>query len=61
MGQRLPYAQALRHWQKDPALASLRDKDALAKLPEPERDTCRKLWAEVDALLERAQPKPVKP
>jgi serine/threonine-protein kinase len=47
--------RTLQHWQKDPDLAGLRDQDALAKLPEPERDSCRKLWADVDALLRRAQ------
>jgi hypothetical protein len=45
----------LQHWQKDPALAGLRDPDALAKLPEAEREACRKLWADVDALLQRAR------
>jgi tetratricopeptide (TPR) repeat protein len=45
----------LQHWQKDPDLTGLRDKDALAKLPEAEREACRKLWADVDALLRRAQ------
>jgi len=29
----------------------VRDADALAKLPEAERETWRKLWADVDALL----------
>jgi serine/threonine-protein kinase len=46
---------ALRHWQKDPDLAGLRDKQALAKLPAAEREACRKLWAEVDGLLSRAR------
>jgi serine/threonine-protein kinase len=49
--------QRLLHWQKDPDLAGLRDKDALAKLPEAERDACRRLWADVDALLQRTQEK----
>jgi serine/threonine-protein kinase len=50
--------QTLRHWQKDPDLAGLRDPDALAKLPEAEREACRKLWADVGALLKRAQAVP---
>jgi tetratricopeptide (TPR) repeat protein len=48
--------RALRHWQRDPDLAGLRDPDALAQLPEVEREACRKLWADVDALLKRTQP-----
>jgi hypothetical protein len=50
-------AQALQHWQKDPDLASLRDKAALDKLPAAERDAWQRLWADVDALLKRAQQK----
>jgi tetratricopeptide (TPR) repeat protein len=49
--------RALRHWQTDPDLGGLREKAALAELPEAERQACRKLWAEVAALLERAQAK----
>jgi serine/threonine-protein kinase len=49
--------QRLLHWQKDPDLAGLRDKDAVDKLPEAERDACRRLWADVDALLQRTQEK----
>jgi tetratricopeptide (TPR) repeat protein len=45
----------LQHWQKDPDLAGLRDKDALAKLPAAEGEVCRKLWADVDGLLSRAR------
>jgi Tfp pilus assembly protein PilF len=47
--------QTLQHWQQDPDLAGLRDKDAVAKLPEAERQAWRKLWADVDALLTRAR------
>jgi hypothetical protein len=46
---------ALRYWQKGPDLAGLRDQDALAQLPEAEQVACRKLWADVKALLHRAQ------
>jgi serine/threonine-protein kinase len=48
--------RALERWRKDPDLAGLREKDALAKLPQAERDACRRLWADVAALLERAGP-----
>jgi serine/threonine-protein kinase len=43
--------QKLQHWQEDPDLAALRDKNAVDKLPEGERDACRKLWADVAALV----------
>jgi TPR repeat protein len=43
--------RALQHWQKDPTLASVRDKAALDSLPEPERAAWRKLWGEVAKLL----------
>jgi serine/threonine-protein kinase len=49
--------QALRHWQQDPDLAGVRDKAALAKLPEAERQEWAKLWGEVAALLAKATPK----
>jgi tetratricopeptide (TPR) repeat protein len=49
--------QTLQHWQKDPDLASLRDKAALDKLPAAERDAWQRLWADVDALLKRTQEK----
>jgi len=45
--------QALQDWQTDPALAGVRDQDALAKLPEDEQDAWRKLWADVDACSRR--------
>jgi tetratricopeptide (TPR) repeat protein len=51
---RLAAQDALRHWQKDPDLAGLRDEAALKRLPPAERDACRKLWAEVGAWLQRA-------
>jgi hypothetical protein len=37
----------------NPDLAGLREEAALAKLPEAERQRCRRLWAEVDALRAR--------
>jgi hypothetical protein len=47
--------KALQHWQTDPDLAGLRDPEPLAKLPESEQEACRKLWADVAALLKKAQ------
>jgi tetratricopeptide (TPR) repeat protein len=48
--------QALRHWREDADLAGVRDAGALEKLPEAERAAWRKLWADVDALLQKAAP-----
>jgi hypothetical protein len=45
--------QRLRHWQTDSDLAGLRDDAKLAKLPEAEREACRRLWADVEALRKR--------
>jgi tetratricopeptide (TPR) repeat protein len=44
----------MRHWQKDPDLAGVRDPAALAKLPEAERREWKRLWSEVEALLAKA-------
>ena len=43
--------KTLQHWKTDADLAGVRDADALAKLPEPERAEWLTLWADVDALL----------
>jgi serine/threonine-protein kinase len=48
----------LEHWRKDPDLAGLRDKDPLARLPAEERAACAKLWADVAALLKKAEERP---
>ena len=48
---------ALRHWQADPDLSGLRDTAELAKLPADEQEACKKLWADVQALLDKAEPK----
>jgi tetratricopeptide (TPR) repeat protein/serine/threonine protein kinase len=50
-------AQTLQHWQKDADFAALREKAALDKLPAAERDSWQRLWADVAALLQRAQEK----
>jgi serine/threonine-protein kinase len=45
----------LQHWKSDSVLAGLRGQDALAQLPAEEQEACRKLWAEVEALLQKAR------
>ncbi len=50
--------EKLQYWRGDAALTSVRDKAALDKLPDDERDAWRKLWADVDALLKRVPEKP---
>jgi tetratricopeptide (TPR) repeat protein len=47
----------LQRSQNDPDLASLRDKEPLAKLPEAQRQAWTQLWADVADLLQRAQAK----
>jgi hypothetical protein len=49
--------QALRHWQTDPDLAGVRDKEALAALPEAEQEAWRKLWADMEELLKSLEEK----
>jgi eukaryotic-like serine/threonine-protein kinase len=49
--------KGMQHWQMDPDLAGIREETALAKLPEAERDRCRKLWADVEALQTKVKPK----
>jgi serine/threonine-protein kinase len=46
--------QQLGHWRRDADLASVRDTEALDKLPEDERRQWQQLWGDVAALLERA-------
>jgi Flp pilus assembly protein TadD len=45
---------ALKLWQQDSDLVSLRDVEAVKKLPAEEQQACNKLWADVDALLKKA-------
>jgi len=47
----------LRHWQEDSDLAGVRDAVALEKLPESERAEWKKLWADVEELLKKVEPK----
>jgi hypothetical protein len=50
----------LRWWQQEPDLATVRDAVAVADLPADEQEACRKLWANVAALLKQAQDQPAK-
>ncbi len=43
--------QTLLDWQKDSDLAGIRDKTALARLPEEEQKRFAQLWVDVDTLL----------
>jgi serine/threonine-protein kinase len=47
--------RALQHWQADPDLAGVRDQAGLANLPATEREAWKKLWADVEALRNRAR------
>ena len=47
--------QRLTHWQKDADLAGIRDQTAWAMLNAQERETCQKLWADVEMLLKNLQ------
>jgi tetratricopeptide (TPR) repeat protein len=49
--------QSLRLWQQDSDLISLRDKDALARLPAEEHSAFTRLWDDVTALLKKADEK----
>jgi tetratricopeptide (TPR) repeat protein len=49
--------RTLTYWQADADLAGVRDKGRLARLPEAERAAWRELWADVAALLKRAERK----
>src|SRR5262249_52082485 len=58
LAERDPKARAaasarLRDLRQDPDLASVRESAALAKLPEAERASWQKLWAEVGNLLNK--------
>jgi hypothetical protein len=47
---------SLSAWQKDPALAGVRDRDGLAKLPDAEREQWQRLWADVAAVIAGPMP-----
>jgi tetratricopeptide (TPR) repeat protein len=44
-------AQSVAAWQTDPALASVRDRAALTKLPDVEREPWQRFWADVAAVV----------
>jgi eukaryotic-like serine/threonine-protein kinase len=48
-----PIRQGLQSWCGDPDLAGVRAHDALATLPDDERERWDRLWSDVDALLRR--------
>jgi serine/threonine protein kinase/tetratricopeptide (TPR) repeat protein len=50
-------AEKMQHWLIDPDFNGVRGPDALARLPEAERERWQKLWADVAATLARAQQK----
>jgi serine/threonine-protein kinase len=50
----------LKHWQEDTDLVGIRDAAALAKLPAAERAPFTQLWADVAALVKKAETTPKK-
>jgi hypothetical protein len=48
---RVPVVRVLEYWKADPDLAGVRDSDALAKLPEPDRKAWSNLRADVDSVI----------
>ena len=46
-----PVGWSLTAWQTDPALAYVRERAALMKLPDAEREQWQRLWADVSVLL----------
>jgi hypothetical protein len=50
--------QTLKHWKEDADLVSVRAPEALAKLPEPEREKWKALWADVDRMIDVAAKAP---
>ena len=48
----------LSDWKQDSDLAGIRDAAALAKLPADEQKAFTQLWADVAALLKKAEEKP---
>jgi serine/threonine-protein kinase len=47
--------KVLQHWQRNPALAGVRDEKGLVQLPEAERAAWQQFWAEVETLLKKTQ------
>jgi serine/threonine-protein kinase len=55
LAARAAVQKQMRHWQKDADLGGIRDQAALAKLPAEERKAFAQLWADVAALLKKAE------
>jgi tetratricopeptide (TPR) repeat protein len=51
-------AQRMPHWLQDGDFAGMRGAESLGKLPEAERKEWQQLWEEVEALRQRASPRP---
>jgi tetratricopeptide (TPR) repeat protein/tRNA A-37 threonylcarbamoyl transferase component Bud32 len=51
---RLALVKQMQHWQEDPDLANLREKEALARQSEAEQTEWKRLWHEVAALHQLA-------
>jgi tetratricopeptide (TPR) repeat protein len=49
--------KVLERWQQDTDLASVRDDKPLAALAADERDAWKKLWADLNALLDKVKPR----
>jgi tetratricopeptide (TPR) repeat protein len=47
--------QTLQYWEKDADFASIREPAAVANLPNDEQEACKKLWADVAALLKKVE------
>jgi tetratricopeptide (TPR) repeat protein len=56
-GARQVVPQTMQHWEQDADLASVRDQEALDKLPDDERQQWRQLWDDVGALLKKQEDK----
>jgi hypothetical protein len=57
-GERAARAQVqqnMKHWQQDSDFVGIRDKAALEKLPPDEQKAFTQLWADVAALLKKAE------
>jgi hypothetical protein len=50
---RVAVQHELKRWRRDPGLAGVRDAAALAGLPQAERADWQRLWADVQAVLEK--------
>ena len=50
-----PLIRVLKRWLVEPDLAGLRESPALAGMPGAERQECRRLWSEVERLIQEAK------